>query len=89
MSLPKVQEYMKTDKILHKRSLYKNIYMPSIMKDLPKDVKINRHMPEDSKSRMEICGWISVYNNQVKNPTFKVLNSLLTENFPNKCKYEV
>jgi hypothetical protein len=86
MNLPEVQEFMKTSKVLHKRTLYKNI-AKTIPTMLEKDVKIAQKN-DDTNFKKNICGWLSVYDNQVGNKNFPILNKLLKELFPEKCKYE-
>ena len=88
MSLPKVQEFMKTKDVLHKRTLYKNYDKPKETITLSSDIKLHQ-LKDDSLGRVKICGWISVYDGQVNNHNFSKLNKLLHTNFPNKCKYEV
>lgn len=86
MNYQKVQEFMKTPKVLHKRSLYKNCSAstnPTIIKD---DVKIEND--REVLKKIDICDWLSVYDNQVNNPKFKRLNYLLQTLFPTKCQYE-
>lgn len=86
MNLPKVQKFMKTSKVLHKRSLYRNIdkLKPEI---LSKDVKILQHT-DDTLERIKICDWLSVYDGQVGNPSFKDLNTLLRTLFASCSEYE-
>ena len=87
MNMPLVQEFMTTAKVLHKRTLYKNIdkIKPTFIR---KDVKI---LPkeDDTNDRKNICGWLSVYDGQVGDKRFKYLNDLLLTLFPRPCKYEV
>jgi len=87
MSLPAVVKFRKTPKVLHKRSLYKNIdkIIPAV---LPSDVKIHSKI-DNTLKKIEICDWLSVYDNQVDNWTFRDLNSLLHQMFPDPCQYEV
>lgn len=86
MSLPKVIDFMKTNKVLHKRTLYKNIYKVD-SKILPLDVKLSS-IKDDTNKRINICDWLSVYDNQVGNYKFKNLNDLLHNLFPESCEYE-
>ena len=86
LMLPKVQEYIKTPKVLHRRSLYRNYYHLDC-RMLPKDVKISLKK-DDTNDRLDVCGWISVYDNQIGNPNFPVLSSLFKELFSEPCKYE-
>ena len=85
INLPQVQEFIKTDKVLHKRSIYKNIYKitPRI---LPEDVKIEKD--DDTRVKPQILEWISVYDNQIYNRSLPQLNGLLRNLFPDICKYE-
>lgn len=86
MSLPQVQDFMQTTKVLHKRTLYKNIckIRPRI---ITTDVKLSRGK-DDTKVRKTVCDWLSVCDNQVGNKNFKDLNTLLTTLFPSACAYE-
>lgn len=86
MNLAKVKEFMKTDKILHKRTLYKNIDSNTIPTTLIHDVKILKE--GDVAERIKICDWISIADNQIKNVYFPKLNKYLENLFPNPCKYE-
>lgn len=88
MELPQVQEFMKTPNVLHKRTLYKNYDKPTKATTIPIDVKI-KQFSDDTKERMKVCGWVSVYDRQVKDVRFNTLKSLLNINFSKKCKYEV
>lgn len=85
INLPQVQEFIKTNKVLHKRSIYKNIYKitPRI---LPADVKIEAD--NDIKTKTKILEWISVYDKQIHNLEFPQLNYVLKQLFPTQCKYE-
>lgn len=86
MNLIKVKEFMKTDKILHKRTLYKNIEKGSIPKVLKHDVKILKD--SDVSDRVKICDWISIADNQIKNVYFPNLNKFLETLMLEPCKYE-
>lgn len=88
MNLPEVIEFQKTSKVLHKRSLYKNIYpeeSPAII--LPQDVKVSL-AKDTSLTKMKVCDWLSVSDNVVGNGKFKDLNRFLRESFFEPCKYE-
>lgn len=86
MELPEVQDFMKTSKVLHKRSLYKNIdkIEPKI---LSRDVKLSNNK-DDTDIKSKVCEWLSVFDDQVGNSQYKTLNKLLRTLFPNKCIYE-
>lgn len=82
-----IQDFMKSPvKVLHKRSIYKNMYKitPTILKE---DVKINKDGEVDNK--IDICEWLSVFDNQVNNRYYPKLNKLLRDLFPDVCKYEL
>lgn len=88
MKLPEVQAFMKSGKVLHKRTLYKNMYKPDIIPpSIVYDVKIDKQK-DDIVRRLEVCGWVSVYDNQIGNPRSPKLNFVLHNNFPKPCKYE-
>lgn len=86
MNMPEVRNFMKTRKVLHKRTLYKNIdkINPKILK---KDVKLSNRK-DDTLDRIKICEWLSVYDNQVSNPKFSNLNTILRTAFHEPCEYE-
>lgn len=88
MNLPEVLKFRKTNKVLHKRSLYKNIIKPINQKILSHDVKL-RQDKDDTYERIKICDWLSVYDNQVGNYKFRDLNNLLHNLFPTPCQYEI
>lgn len=83
-----VRTYMRSNNVLHKRTLYKNYDLPEKVYTIPSDVKVSGK-EDNSKEKLKICGWLSVYENQVKNSNYKDLHDILTSNFPDKCKYEV
>ena len=87
INLPKVQEFMKTSKVLHKRTLYKNFDKPEKIIKIPADVKIERRY-DDANRRVNICGWLSVYDRQVGNAKFGLLNRELYFNLNQPCIYE-
>lgn len=86
MELPEVKKFMKTPKVLHKRTLYKNIDKTT-PKVLLKDVKLSQ-FKDDTRERSQICDWLSVYDKQVGNKKFSHLNQLLKSLFPTPCIYE-
>ena len=86
LNLPQVKKFEKTGKVLHKRTLYKN-YCQDKCQTIPSDVKLSS-LKDDTKTKMKVCDWISVYDNQVGDPKFKDLNNLLHTLFPEPCLYE-
>ncbi len=86
MNLPEVKAFMKTSKVLHKRSLYGNLNKIET-KTLSKDVKLFQKK-DDTLERAKICDWISVYDGQVGNFKFTKLNNMLYTLFPDPCEYE-
>lgn len=88
MNLSEVQDFIKSKEILHKRTLYKNYDKAKESMSLSSDIKITQTL-DDSYQRVKICGWLSVFDGQVRNPKFNRLNTILRTNFPYKCKYEV
>lgn len=89
MNLPIIREFMTTKKVLHKRSIYKNLYpeYPTTKPKIISDVKITIEKDlDDSWLQGE---WLSVFDNTVSNhKQFPVLNNFLYTLFPSKCKYE-
>ena len=87
MSFPEVQEFMKTDNVLHKRTLYKNYDRPDKSITLETDTKVTLKK-DNSKELIKTCGWLSTADNVVGNKKFYNLNILLRSNFPDACVYE-
>lgn len=89
MNLPIIREFMTTKKVLHKRSIYKNLYpeYPIAKPKIISDVKITIEKDlDDSWLQGE---WLSVFDNTVSNhKQFPILNNFLYTLFPSKCKYE-
>ena len=85
ISRSEIQDFIKSGKVLHKRSIYKNIYKIT-PKILSEDVKINKD--DEVDTRKEVCEWLSVFDNQVNNRYYPKLNKLLKDLFPDMCKYE-
>lgn len=83
---PEIQTFMRTAKVLHKRSVYKNIYKIT-PKILSEDVKINKD--DEVDTRKNVCEWLSVFDNQVNNRYYPKLNKLLKDLFPDMCQYEL
>ena len=88
MSLPEVQSFMKTNKVLHKRTLYKNYDKPDHQIVFKEDVKLFKRGPERINNKINICGWVSVADGVVGNPGLPIINNLLRSTFPTPCKYE-
>lgn len=88
INLPEVQEFMKTPKVLHKRTLYKCYHKPQKVTSIPMDIKL-KQLVDDSNEKIKVCGWLSVYDKQVNDPRFSALKRLLNVNFSKKCKYEI
>ena len=88
ISLPEVQEFIKTSKVLHYRSLYKNYDKPEKSLTLTSDVKVLDNK-DISKQKMKICGWLSMADGLIRNTKFSHLNELLRQNLSQPCKYEI
>ena len=86
MELDKVKSYINSGKILHKRSVYKNLFPDIGVREYSEDVKIKYDSEVDRKC--QVCGWISVYDEQVDNIAYRKLNRLLQNLFPEKSSYE-
>lgn len=87
MNLSKVQQFMRTSKVLHKRSLYRNIFKHETPAMLLNDVKICSNK-DDTNFKSSICDWLSVGDDIVGNSKFKDLNDLLKNLFPEPCGFE-
>lgn len=87
MNLPLVQKFMKTDKVLHKRTLYKNIAGNTMSRVLPQDVKI---ITDDQVAiKNVICDWISICDNQIRSAFYPNLNKFLENLFSEKSRFEI
>ena len=87
ISLPEVQEFMKTSKVLHKRTLYKNYDKPKKIIELRKDVKVTLKK-DDSGELLKICGWLSTADGVIGNSKFYNMNYLLRSKLGTPCIYE-
>lgn len=89
MNLPLIREFSATRKVLHKRSVYKNLY-PEYTAAKPRiinDVKITLGQDLDDSWLKE--SWLSVFDDTVGNlKDFPKLNAFLYALFPDKCKFE-
>lgn len=86
---PEIIEFLKGRKVLHKRSIYRNLYPLENVENqkLIKDVKIplNRDLTVDFLQE----SWLSVFDDVVDNwRKFPKLNGYLKIMFPNKSKFE-
>ena len=88
MSLPKVQEFMKTSKVLHKRSLYGNYAgIGQKGKVLLQDVKIQKVAELNTKTK--VCDWVSTFDGQITSiHKYASLSHYFNRLFPNKSKFE-
>lgn len=89
LDMPVIKEFMQTDKVLHKRSVYKNLFQdPNIIPNKITDVKIELQKDLDSLALTE--DWISVYDYVVDNiRRYPKINKLLRSLFADKCRFEV
>jgi hypothetical protein len=89
MKIPAIKEYMKTKKVLHKRSIYKNLYPDSEVGSprIIRDVKMRLHC--DLLSLWLMDSWLSVFDDVVtNNKRFPKVNYFLNKMFPNKSMFE-
>ncbi len=88
MHLPKVQEFMKTSKVLHKRSLYGNYAgIGQKGKVLLQDVKIQKVAELNTKTK--VCDWVSTFDGQITSiHKYAPLSHYFNKLFPNKSKFE-
>lgn len=83
-----IVEFTSTTKVLHKRTIYKNLYPYSIQPRQIKDVKIS--LGKDLSDVWLDEAWLSVFDDTVGNTKqFPKLNQFLNSMFPNKCKFEI
>lgn len=85
-----IKEFMETGKVLHKRSLYMNLYHDSDL-SFPhkiKDVKIS--LGYDLTDNYLKENWISVFDDVIGNSfKFPKINKFLEAMFPNKSNFEI
>ena len=88
INLPIIVRFMNSEHVLHKRSLYKNLYPDETLPSPRKieDVKLTLNYDLSDKWLSE--SWLSVYDNMVKNSIYPKLNKFLEDNFPNRSTYE-
>ena len=90
LEIKPIKEFMETSKVLHKRSLYKNLF-PSPDLSFPhkiKDVKIN--LGYDLTDNYLKENWISVFDDVIGNGLkFPKINKFLDKMFPNKSNFEI
>jgi len=89
LELPQIKNFDNT-KVLHKRSIYYNLYYNSLMQKPRKitDVKISLH--KDLSDSFLNENWISVFDDVIGNLIkYPRVNQFLRKLFPNKCIYEV
>ena len=89
LNLPRIIAFQKTNNVLHKRTIYKNLYPDSYINPTKiKDVKLETQKDLDTQSLNE--NWLSVFDYVVDNcRRYPRLNKLLRELFPEKCKFEI
>ena len=90
LNLSDIKEFQLTKKVLHKRSVYKNLYPNKNISEqrLIKDVKIPlyRDLTKDYLNE----SWLSVFDDVTDNwAKYPKLNGLLYTLFPDPCKYEI
>lgn len=89
LKLPEIQQFDNT-KVLHKRSIYYNLYYNNSIKQPRriKDVKIALHRDLSDLYLSE--NWISVFDDVIGNVLkFPRINDFLRKLFPDKCSFEV
>ena len=87
ISLPEVQKFMKTSRVLHKRSLYKNYDKPEKSITIFSDVKVTLKK-ENSNGLIDVCGWLSTSDGVLNSYKHPYLNMYLNMYLNTPCKYE-
>lgn len=89
LNMPIMQDFQKTDKVLHKRSLYKNIF-PDTTIPPKKIVDVKLELQKDLSSISLDENWVSVYDYVIDNcRRYPQINKLLRTLFADKCEFEV
>ena len=87
---PVIKEFLTTNKVLHRRSVYKNLY-PDIDLEEPtkiRDVKIS--IGRDLNDAWLHCNRLSVFDNVTDNiRRYPRVNKFLAAMYPTKCIFEI
>lgn len=88
--LEPIKKFINTNKVLHRRSVYKNLY-PDIDLEEPvkiRDVKIS--IGRDLNDAWLHSNWLSVFDNVTDNVRrYPRINKFLNSMYPTKCMFEV
>jgi len=88
LTIPAVQAFMKTPKVFHKRSIYKNLFHDDTIPTKILDVKIE--LQQDLNNLPLTENWVSVYDYVVdNNRRYPRVNKVLRSLFADKCRFEV
>ena len=87
---PVIKDFLNTPKVLHRRSVYKNLY-PDLDLEEPtkiRDVKIS--IGRDLTDAWLHCNWLSVFDNVTENiRRYPRINKFLANMYPTKCEFEI
>lgn len=90
LTIPAVQTFMKTDKVFHKRSIYKNLFYKNTDSEPQKILDVKLELQKDLDSIPLTENWVSVYDYVVDNVRrYPQLNKILRTLFAEKCRFEV
>lgn len=81
-----IKAFQDTNKVFHKRSIYKNLYPDDHIPRIIKDVKLDLYKDIDLSYLEE--NWISTYDNTLNNNIYPLVNKLLKGMFNKPCKFE-
>lgn len=89
MELSVIKEFCETSHVLHKRSIYKNLYFDNTYTKPVKIKDVKLDMDADLTQEWLTGKWLSVYDGATGNfKKFPNLNRYLSSRFSNKCRFE-
>lgn len=87
LKLKPIEDFMETHRVLHKRSIYKNLFPDQDEPRITRDVKIRLNC--DLLSLWLCEDWLSVFDGVLSNYTqFPKTNAFLSRMFPEKSRFE-
>ena len=90
LNMPIIQRFMRTDKVFHKRSIYKNLFYNIVNSEPKKIIDVKLELQKDLDSIPLTENWVSVYDYVVDNVRrYPQLNKVLRTLFVEKCRFEV
>ena len=90
LEMPTIKTFMQTDKVFHKRSMYKNLFYDEDLPEPKKIIDVKLELQKDLNSLSLTENWVSVYDYVVDNcRKYPRINKFLRAAFSDKCRFEV